>query len=394
MPDVFARLAREGVSVWLDDSGRARLHADTFAAQVRAGRVTGLITDPAPTALLRCLRSYATRPEGAAGAPPDPGVLRDVAAAVLGHWCDLLAPVHRDSGGRDGYVSTALGPGTTRDATGVLNAARELRKQVGRPNLMVQVPVTDATLAAIVACLESGIPVQATGVFGPRRHEQVLTAACTGLERARSAGRALAGAALLVSYSPGAVDTAVDGCLEYAGGAEASALLGRAGLGQARLTQECHERLLAGDRMQRLLGAGAPPPRLLWEATVPGTVPGRGSRPWRGASVGPCHCDTRYIEELVTPDTVAAVPESLLKPVAEHAFVSGDRVHGHYDDARRWIGRLAWFGVDLDAVTARLEQERAHRAIRPAWMPSAVPAASPHVEAQEDAVRAAAGLAA
>ncbi|MER6281396.1 transaldolase family protein [Streptomyces sp. NPDC059688] len=344
MPDVFARLAREGVSVWLDDLGRARLDASSIDRHVRQGRVSGLITDPAPTALLRCM--YASRVGRAADRTPSwfpaPAVLRDMGAADLRLSCDLLAPVHRDSGGRDGYVSVALSPRITNRATDVVNAAVALRARVGRPNLMIRIPATDATLPAVSACLELGIPVQATGVFNPLRHEQVLSAACTGLERARDRRQRLSDVAFVVSFAPGAVDVAVDRCLDLAGGAEAAALRGVAGPALARLAQERQERLLDSPRLRRLTAAGALPPRMLWLTSVPG----------RSA-------DTRYVEELVCPGTVTAVPEGLLNAVADHACVSGDRVHGRVGDARRRLGHLAWFGVELDGLTTALEQEAA-----------------------------------
>ena len=97
------------------------------------------------------------------------------------------------------------------------------------------------------------------------------------------------------------------------------------------------------------------------------------------------------MEELVCPGTVTAVTEGLLHAVAKHACVSGDRVHGHYDDARRWLGHLAWFGVDLDALTADLE-EAPRRTARQARVPA--PLAASHAGTAQAGARPAAGVAA
>ncbi|MFI1174869.1 transaldolase family protein [Streptomyces melanogenes] len=351
MKDVFARLAAEGVSVWLDGVGADRLDEGAVGRLVAAGRVggaTSVVSGPGRGERLAALAARGATPEEA---------VRELSVRDLRRACDLLLPVHERTGGHDGLVSADLDPGHARDAAATVAEARALRRAVDRPNLLVRIPATAEGLSAIAACLAEGIGVDATLIFSPERHRQVAAAFLDGLERALAAGHDLAAIASVASFSLAPLDAAVDGHLARAGSPEARAMAGRTALACARLAYEAYEAGLAAPRWRALAALGARPQRLVFTST-------------RVAEPG--YRDTVYVEELVAPDVVIALPEAVWDAVADHGEVCGDRVRRHYADARRVLGYLPWFGVSPAAVAESLEAAgidaltRARRSLRDA----------------------------
>jgi transaldolase len=59
----------------------------------------------------------------------------------------------------------------------------------------------------------------------------------------------------------------------------------------------------------------------------------------------------------VVDGTVNTMPEKTLLAFADHGQVTGDTVHGRYDEARRVIAELEEQGVSYDEVVNLLEVE-------------------------------------
>ena len=71
--------------------------------------------------------------------------------------------------------------------------------------------------------------------------------------------------------------------------------------------------MLLSDRWKALAAAGARPQRLLWAST---------------GVKGKTFSDTRYVTDLVAPDTVNTMREATLLAVADHGEILGDAVRG------------------------------------------------------------------
>ncbi|MFE9256468.1 transaldolase family protein [Streptomyces sp. NPDC006879] len=305
------RLVSEGVAIWLAVNSEA----------LDAGHVRELVT------------------EGVSGLrlpPGSPWFAHDVQEA-----CSALGPVHERTAGRDGLVSVPPGSWLPGDAGALVAAIRSVRREVDRPNLLVQIPATEDALPAVTACLAEGIGVEVTSICSTRRYGDVVDAFLLGMERARSTGRDLSGIASVASFPLAAFDARIDGLLEKAGTAESKALRGRAGISLARLAHQVREEKFGTHRWAALAAAGARPQRLLWEAA--------------GAAGGP-RVDTRYVEELVTRGTVSAMPAATLRAVAEHSLIGGDRVRRHYRRAAQSLHYLKWVGISPEAVARSLEE--------------------------------------
>jgi transaldolase len=237
-----------------------------------------------------------------------------------------------------------------RDGDRTAAEARGLWWLVDRPNLFVKIPATLAGLPAITASVADGISVNVTLIFSVGRYEAVLDAYMAGLERRAARGDGLDGVESVASFFVSRVDTEVDRRLagiagrsgEEAVKAAAERLRGQAALANCRLAYRHYERVLASDRWKALAAKGARMQRLLWAST--------GVKDERFE-------DTRYVVELVAPDTVNTMPEATLRAVADRGEIRGDTIRGGYEEARAVVDELANLGVDLADVADVLKDQ-------------------------------------
>lgn len=335
-------LAREGVSVWLDDLSRERLVSGSLAAQIEDGTVVGVTTNPSIfKAAITGSHLYDEKVARYARAGAD-GVVRALTTEDVRDACDLLAPVYERTGGVDGRVSIEVDPRLAHDADPTLLQARMLWSEVGRPNMLVKIPATLAGLPAIQQAISEGISVNVTLIFSLDRYRAVMEAYLAGLEQRLEAGLTVSGIASVASFFVSRVDTAVDARLEEIGTPEALDLRGKAAVANARLAYQAYEETFSGERWQRLKEAGAWPQRPLWAST---------------GVKNPAYPDTLYVTELVAPGTVNTMPEATLRAVADRGEVRGDTIRPNYKDAVAVMRGLQEVGVDLADVTRLLEEQ-------------------------------------
>ena len=350
MAQALQELAAAGVAVWLDDLSRPRIQSGSLARLVEQGGIVGITTNPtifakaigAGSGYEEQLRDLALR--GTAIGE----TLRLLTAWDVRAACDVLRPVFDRTDARDGRVSIEVDPRIAQDAERTTAEARGLWWLVDRPNLFIKIPATLAGLPAITACLAEGISVNVTLIFSVERYRAVLDAYMTGLERRAANGRSLEGIESVASFFVSRVDTEVDRRLGEAAtrgngedfSADAARLRGQAAIANTHLAYELYTQTVMSWRWHALAAAGARPQRLLWAST------GVKDRTFE---------DTRYVVELVAPDTVNTMPEATLQAVADHGTVRGDTVQGGYAAARSVLNALRRIGVDMADVASTLE---------------------------------------
>ncbi|EYR64039.1 transaldolase, partial [Actinotalea ferrariae CF5-4] len=160
-PAPVTRLREAGVAIWLDDLSRELLRSGELQRLVDERGVVGVTTNP--TIFASALSKGDAYDEqlralAAGGADVDEAVFA-ITTDDVREACDLLAPVHRATGGRDGRVSLEVDPRLARDTDGTLAAARRLWATVDRPNLFIKIPATVEGLPAITAAIAEGISV-------------------------------------------------------------------------------------------------------------------------------------------------------------------------------------------------------------------------------------------
>jgi transaldolase len=239
-------------------------------------------------------------------------------------------------------VSIEVDPRLAQHATEAIDEARELWRQVDRPNLFIKIPATKAGLPVIAQCLADGISVNVTLIFSLQRYGAVVDAFLDGMERALAAGRDLSTLVSVASFFVSRVDTEIDQRLDRIRSRQATALKGKAAIANARLAYEHYERIFAGDRWAALSAAGAQPQRPLWAST---------------GVKDPAYDDTRYVVELVTHGVVNTMPQATLAAVADHGTIRGDTIRPFYTDAREVLHQLAAIGIDYDDVVDQLEHD-------------------------------------
>ncbi len=350
MAKALTDLAAAGVAVWLDDLSRTRIQSGTLAHSVKQGDIVGITTNP----------TIFSKAIGAGSGYEDQ--LRDLALRgtaigetlrMLTAWdvraaCDILHPVFQRSGGRDGRVSIEVDPRIAEDGERTAAEARGLWWLVDRPNLFIKIPATKAGLPAITAALADGISVNVTLIFSVERYKAVFEAFLSGLEQRAATGGSLHGIESVASFFVSRVDTEIDHRLSEAAShdkdkaADAARLRGQAGIANSRLAYELYEQMLQSPRWQALAAKGAKPQRLLWAST---------------GVKDKSFPDTRYVVELVAPDTVNTMPEATLDAVADHGEVRGDTIRANYAAAHAVMDDLRRVGVDVADVAELLEKQ-------------------------------------
>jgi transaldolase len=348
MTDRLKALADAGVSIWLDDLSRQRLTSGGLARLIEEKHVVGETTNPTIFAkAISDAEAYAEQVAqlAAAGASTDEAI-RAITTDDVRDAADLFKPVYDDTEGQDGRVSIEVEPGLAHETEKTIAQAKELWETVGRENVLVKIPATEAGLPAITATLAAGISVNVTLIFSLDRYKAVIDAFFSGLEQAIENGHDVTKLASVASFFVSRVDTEVDKRLDALIGTDsedaAKALRGKAAIANARLAFEVYEQLFDTDRWREIETAGAKPQRPLWAST---------------GTKDPSYSPTLYVDNLVTRGVVNTMPEATINAVEEHSEITGDTVRGTYDEARKVIADLEQLGISYDDVVELLEDE-------------------------------------
>jgi transaldolase len=258
-------------------------------------------------------------------------VIEDIQGAA-----DTLRPVYDQTGGADGFVSLEVSPTLAYDTQGTLDDARRLFRLVGRPNVLIKVPATPQGIPAIETLIGEGININITLMFSLAHYDVVAEAYIKGLERLAASGGDLGKVASVASFFVSRVDTAVDRALEAKGN---SALLGKIAVANTKMAYARFEETFRGPRWQALADQGARVQRPLWAST---------------STKNPAYPDTLYVDCLIGPHTVNTVPPATLDAFIDHGVVAVT-VNEGLDEANDQLAALAALGIDLDAITEKLQ---------------------------------------
>jgi transaldolase len=214
-----------------------------------------------------------------------------------------------------------------------------LHDEINRRNLLVKIPATKPSLAAIEDSIAKARSINVTLIFSLRRYEEVAESYIRGIERLIAEGGDPRSVASVASFFVSRIDTEADRRLREAGAPQE--LQGKLAIANARLAYERYEQIFSGPRWEFLAAKGAAPQRLLWAST---------------SAKNPAYPDTLYVEELIGRETVDTMPEETIRAYQDH----GDpqlRLHGGLEEAKRVFEELEAAGVDYDDVTDTLERE-------------------------------------
>jgi transaldolase/glucose-6-phosphate isomerase len=338
--NALLQLAKQGQSVWLDYIRRSLIGGGTLKRLIDEDGLKGVTSNPSifEKAIdgskdyddeLRSLLSKTPRED--ASALYDTLAIEDVRAAA-----DVLRPVYDASGGADGFVSIEPPPQLTRDTGGTVAEARRIWRAIGRPNVMIKVVGSRDGVPAVETLIAEGINVNITLIFSLAHYEAVADAYLRGVSRCAKPAEVASVASVFVSR----IDNAVDRALEEKGSAEALALRGKIAVANARLIYKRFHEIFHGDAFRAIQKRGARVQRPLWAST---------------STKNPDYRDVLYVEELIGPETVNTIPPATMDAFRDHGQVRGATIVDGMAEAEAAINRLPELGIDLGALTARLQ---------------------------------------
>ncbi len=340
-------LYEAGTSVWLDYIRRSLMTSGELTRMIEEDAVVGMTSNP--TIFEKAIggsRDYddALRDLVHAGIT-DEEIMLSLIVEDIKLAADVLKPVYEQTKHKDGYVSIEVLPRVADDTQGTIAMAHDLFDRVGRPNIFVKIPATDAGLPAIEQCIADGVNINITLMFSVKVYEDVARAFIRGLQRRMKDGHPI-DVASVASFFVSRVDTAVDKLLEQkiaaatdpAERARLQKLMGKAAVANAKMAYEAFLRIFNGPEFGDLRAAGASVQRCLWAST---------------GTKNPSYSDVMYVEELIGPETVNTMPQQTMMAFKEHGEVRPS-LSENVEGARQVLRDLAAAGIDIDRVTSDL----------------------------------------
>lgn len=336
-------LARQGQSVWLDDISRGLVSSGELARLIKDDGVAGITSNPVIFEhSIRESRDYDSdidrlRERGVASlAAYETLVLQDIRMAA-----EAFRPLYDGSGGQAGFVSLEVSPHLARDVSGTIEEARRLWRELDRPNVFIKVPGTREGLTAIGELTAEGINVNVTLLFSVARYLSVADAYMRGLERRVGNRQPIDRLRSVASFFLSRIDAAVDPRLREARTERASLLTGRTATACAAVAFAAFKTVTSSARWQEISRRGGAPQKLLWAST---------------GTKDPAYSDVKYVEELVSPDTIITLPRKTLDAFREHGRPA-PALERNLAAAQEALKELPAHGIDLDAVSDELEEQ-------------------------------------
>ncbi|MBE0429493.1 MAG: transaldolase [Thermoleophilia bacterium] len=341
-----------GQSVWIDYLSRDLMQSDRLRRLVEEDGLKGVTSNP--TIFQKAISGSELYDESLrrmvnSGINDPKELFLGLAFEDIGAAAGMFLPVHRDTGGREGYISIETSPNLAYDISATLEEVRRLFSTLGRPNILVKVPATEPGVEAIRQLTGEGININVTLLFSVSRYLQVADAYMRGLEERMTRGEPIDGIMSVASFFVSRVDTLVDKRLEDLmaravsedARKEMGALRGRAAVANSRLAYQEYKKICGSERFRRIEEAGGKRQRLLWGSS---------------STKNPAYSDVKYVEELIAPETINTMTEDTIEAFRDHGAVRVS-IEDDLAGARELFESLAELGIDAGRVGLQLEEE-------------------------------------
>ena len=343
-PTKLEQLAQLGQSVWLDYIRRSFIESGELQAWIDHG-LRGVTSNPSifDKAISGSTDYDAHLVELVTELKSADELYEALVTEDIVNAADLLRPVYDRTNGLDGYVSLEANPKLAYDMEGTLDEIHRFAARLNRPNVMFKVPATPAGVPAIETLISEGLNVNVTLIFSVAQYEAIAQAYISGLEKWVAAGGDPSKVASVASVFVSRVDSAVDQALDELAQEDpaASALKGKIAIANAKAIYARFGELFSGERWEHLAKQGARVQRPLWAST---------------STKNPLYPDTLYVDSLIGPNTVNTVPPATLQAFVDHGTVALTQEEG-MDKAQGQLRQLSSLGIDLDAITDKLQQD-------------------------------------
>jgi transaldolase len=338
-----------GQSIWLDFIDREIIKSGKIQQLIHEDGVRGVTSNPAIfEKAITGSSDYDQDIQRLSAEQHDLELLfYQLAIADIKSAADLFKPLFNEEvEGADGYVSLEVSPRLALNTQSTIAQALRLWKEVDRENVMIKIPGTEEGLEAIRYCIEQGININVTLLFGLERYQAVTEAYISGLESRLNQGLPVDKIASVASFFLSRIDVLVDPLLDEKGLGE---LKGEVAIASAKTAYQLYKEIFSTERWNRLAAAGAKPQRLLWAST---------------SSKNPAFKATKYVDALIGPDTVNTVPLETIEAFRTEG-TPANTLENDLDKAADTLQRIKDAGIDIDEVTRQLEEEGIEKFITP-----------------------------
>lgn len=330
------QLEKLGQSVWLDYIGRKLLTSGDLI-KLREMGVRGMTSNP--TIFDKAISKSSDYDEDIRTLMLKGFSVEDILEKLtlkdIGIAADEMRKVYNETDGDDGYISIEVNPLLANNTEETIRQAKHLFKELGRPNIMIKIPGTEAGMPAITETLASGINVNITLIFSTDSYRKVVEAFMAGLEKYDAAGGDIRRHASVASFFVSRVDTAVDKELEAKGNKD---LLGKIAVANSKIAFEISEEMFSSERWKNLAAKGARKQKLLWASS---------------STKNPNYSDVLYIDELIGKDTINTMTIDSINAFIDHGKVELTLNKG-IGEAKSQLKKLKELGIDLNKITDTL----------------------------------------
>ncbi|MBH8552018.1 transaldolase [Nostocaceae cyanobacterium CENA357] len=351
-----------GQSIWMDNLSRDIIQSGELKDLVENQGISGITSNPAifEKAIANNVIYDADIEAGIRAGLPIYKIYESLVFADIRNACDILRPVYEASNRLDGYVSMEVPPTIAHDTQATINEARRYFQEIGRENLMIKIPGTEAGLPAVEQVIAEGMNVNITLLFSVQSYINTAWAYIRGLEKRVAQGQDISKIASVASFFLSRIDSNIDakidaklkkGVDDINLEAKLRAVKGKVAIANAKIAYQEYEKIIASDRWQALAAKGAKVQRLLWAST---------------STKDPNYSDVMYVDQLIGPDTVNTLPPATIKACADHCDVA-NRVKTNVEEAYQLIESLKDpdINIDIDVVMEELLVEGIDKFIKP-----------------------------
>ena len=329
-----------GQSIWLDFFDREIMNSGNLQKLIDDDGVSGITSNPSIFA-----KAIVNSPDYdddiktiSKQQKNNEAIFFGLAIKDIQRAADFFKTVYEKSNGIDGFVSLEVSPLLANDTDGTIKQATELWKAVDRKNVMIKIPATAEGLPAIRKCTSDGININITLLFGLPRYQEVVDAYLSGLEDRVTAKQPIDHITSVASFFLSRIDVILDPVLKEKGLAN---LKGEVAIASAKKAYEIYKKAFTGERFKKLEAKGAKRQHVLWAST---------------STKDPSFSDVKYIEALIGAETINTLPIETLEAFNDHGK-AGNRLEDDLDKAMQVLEQLKEKGIDIDAITQKLEDE-------------------------------------
>ena len=172
-------LNQQGQVVWLDFLSRRFIAEGGLKKLVQEDGLTGVTSNP--SIFKKAIAGSSDYDSSLIAAVKDAdsevmSLYEGLAIEDIRSAAAVLKPTYDATARADGFVSLEVSPYLANDTEGTIAEARRLWSHVGRENIMIKVPATEAGLPAIRQLTSEGININITLLFSRAYYREVAEA--------------------------------------------------------------------------------------------------------------------------------------------------------------------------------------------------------------------------